>query len=332
MSLSEKDGINVEPHTPVEIGEARMWNESMLGWWYDEAAGVFGFHRVGHLPNDDQAQIIHTILTRDGRRHRRNGTVPFNPAWRTDRWRTEGLEAWFDQDDWQISYESPECTARLSFVDYHLPVDCAKVSSKAGTVSKIEHEKFYAGHIEAGCKVTGAVVIDGDTIKINGMGFRDHSWNGIRDMTSIRSTRWVVGTCGPKLSFGMSYCSAPGGEVMRNGWVYRDGILHAIKRFDCLVSMEMDGRSWRRGEAWAELDDGSVLDFKSDDTWDGLIADFDRWTTYETGTGVTVNGMRGVLNIEISNNPRGGFEPLTNASRACAVDGLSRRPAVIERP
>ena len=35
----------IEPHTPVAIGEARMWNESMLGWWYDDAAGI----KLNHL-------------------------------------------------------------------------------------------------------------------------------------------------------------------------------------------------------------------------------------------------------------------------------------------
>lgn len=321
----------VEPHTPVEVGEARMWNESMLGWWYDEAAGVFGFHRIGHLPNDNQAQICHTILTHDGRRYRRNTTLPFNPAWRTERWRTEGLEAWFDKG-WDISYESPECSSRLTFEDYHPPVDTAKLASKAGTVSKVELEKFYHGHIEAGCRVTGTVVIDGETIDIDGLGFRDHSWNGIRDMSAILSTRWVVGTCGPQLSFGMSYCSAAAGEVMRNGWVYRNGVLHAVKAFDCLMTLDMDGRSWRRGEAWAELDDGSVLEIKSADTWDGVVIDFDRWTSFDAGTSVTVNGLRGVIDFEISNNPFGGYQPITNAARACATDGLTRRPAVVEKP
>jgi len=189
---------SVEPRAPVNIGEARLWNESMLGWWYDETADIYGFHRIGHLPNDNQAQICHAILTHDGRRYRRNTTLSFNPAWRTDRWRTEVLEAWFDKG-WELSYDSPDCSTRLTFEDYHPSVDTAKLASKAGALSAVEHEVWYAGHMEAGCRVTGTVVIGGNPIKINGMEFRDHSWGGIRDMTSMRSTRWAVGTCGAAL-------------------------------------------------------------------------------------------------------------------------------------
>lgn len=329
-----KPGINdnpEEPKQPVEIGEPRLWNESMLGWWYDDKAGLFGFHRIGHLPNDNQAQIFQCILTHDGKRYRRNTILPFKAEWRTDCWRTEGLEAWFDEG-WQVSYESPECTSRLSFEDVHQIVDTAKVSARVDATSSIEHEMFYHGHVEGGCRVSGTVMIDGKNYSIDCLGFRDHSWGGIRDISMVTSSRWVVGTCGEALSFGMSFCSTLDGEVMRNGWVHRDGKLHAIKTWDCTIAMDMDGYSFRNGEAWAQLDDDSIIELKTDDVWDSAIHNFDRWTTIETGTGVTVNGLRGVVNIESCNNPQLGGEVSAVPLRACASEGLTVRPEVVERP
>lgn len=314
----------------------------MLGWWCDEAAGVFGYHRIGHLPNADQAQICHIILTRDGRRYRRNTSLPFNPAWRTDRWRTEGLEAWFEKDDWQVAYQSPDCATRLTFSDYHSPVNTAEVAARVGNVGQLEHKTTASdgrvktlteAHLENGCRVAGSVVIGGDTIMIDAMGFRDHSWGGIRDMSHIRSVRWIVGTCGPQLSFGMAFCSTAKGEVMRQGWVFRDGVLHAVKHFDALVSFEMDGRSWRRGELWAELDDGSVLEWKSGDVWDSAVAYFDPLRSELIAAApVTVNGLRGVINFQSDNNPTGGTETLVTALRACTTDGFSRQPAFKDKP
>lgn len=323
-----EQGVN-EPYLPPAVGEAKLWNESMLIWWLDEAQGISGFQRIGHLPNSDTAQIWHAILMQDGTRFRRNARLPFSKAGeRGSRWSTEGLEFWFEDGAWQVAYESAECQMHLRVEDLHPVVDTSSLSATIGRTSKAEHDSFWKGHVEGGCRITGRLRVAERRFEIKALGFRDHSWGGIRDMSPIRSTRWVVGTTGPDLSYGLSYASGPGGTLMHNGWVHRDGKLHAVRDFDVVVSMDMDGCSWRRGEAWALLDDGSRLEFKTDETWDGVIVEMDpHWTSYETATTATVSGRRGVINIEIANSPRGGTEVVRSALRACVTDGLSQRPA-----
>src|SRR5262249_10856582 len=153
-----------------------------------------------------------------------------------------------------MSYESPDCSADLRFEDLHEPVHAAKVVSMSAEVSdevarlssgpseatQLESEVLYAGHVEAGCRVTGDVVVAGKRTVVNGLGFRDPSWNGIRDLTTIRSCRWVVGTSGPDLSFCLSFACTPAGVAMRHGWIHRDGELLVAKNFDVTVSIDMD--------------------------------------------------------------------------------------------
>ncbi|WP_156749789.1 hypothetical protein [Mycobacterium sp. E1747] len=333
----------VEPLTPIPIGDARLWNESMLVWWYDEAAGISGWQRIGQMPNNDVAEIHSHVLTHEGTRFRRSASVSYaQNAHRTDdSWRVEGLQFRFDDGAKLMSYQNDDCSAELRFEDVHEPVHAAKVVAISAAISAetaglsrgdeseatiFESDLLYAGHVEAGCRVTGEVTVGGQRYAVNGLGFRDHSWGGIRDLSTTRSCRWVVGTNGTDLSFCLSFAATQKGVAMRHGWIHRDGELLVAKNFDVSVSIDMDGLSWTSGKGWAELGDGQIIEFETEPTWDGSIIEQGPWMATVSPTMGTFDGRRVVIDIQTANNPHGGEERALSALRAYVGQGLSRRP------
>jgi hypothetical protein len=319
----------LEPRTPIEIGEARLWNESQYMWWYDQEAGVAGFHRVAHLPNDGlgKAQVWQAIVCHDGRRFRRCDTVRFQPEWRADgAFRAEGLEMRLRDGGLRVAYESPDCGSDISFTDFHDPVDPGALASDNPDGGVGNQDVLYAGHVEVGGSVTGSVRLGEETVAINGLGFRDHSWGGQRDMRPIRSTRWANGTTGPGFSFGLVWLTTSAFSTSTFGFVVRDGEPVNVPSFDLVVDVDLDDISWRTATLDMRCADGSDVSIEFGPTFDGLLFEAQEWMAFDTAAPMSVDGEPGVANIEISTNARGGLEFPRTVLRACHLEGLTQRP------
>ena len=57
---------------PHRAGPEDGWQESDCYWFYDQAAGVGGYHRIGMRPNRGTAQVMLMVFALGGERFTRN--------------------------------------------------------------------------------------------------------------------------------------------------------------------------------------------------------------------------------------------------------------------
>lgn len=308
---------------PHEAGAHPAWQESVLIHWYDRNAGIGGLQRIGHEPhrNGGQSVLWSNVFTTSGVRFRRcHEGVPFEPgdhfaegfgSGPTHRFWFDGLPRWSVEDE-GISVDL-EVHNLFPIIDV--------IHEDMGTLS----ESFAANHFEAAGRILGSATIAGRRIEIDGYCYRDHSW-GVRDWSNALLThRWITGTFGPALSFGLTTWHGADGKLSKFGFVVRDGEITYTEDVDVVMFMEADGITHRGGEATLQLSDGKsyLVRFRAVDGaifMRGAIACLDVMCEAEC------DGMIGYCDGEISTNPRLGNSPVTLAMRADIGDGL-RLPA-----
>jgi len=316
----------VEPSAPVDVGVETLWNESQYLWWYDADAGIAGFHRIAHMPNDGagKAQLWNVVLHHDGRRFRRCSEIRFRPEWRRDgAYRAEDLEFRHRDGSIEITSDGPELEIDLRFTDFHPPVSAM---GHAG----LANDHVAAGHVDAGGSVQGTVTLDKERITVKGLGFRDHSWGGQRDMQRFRSTRWANGTAGQDFSFCVGYMTTSGFTDARYGWALIGGVPVLVPDFELIVDYELDGICWRTASLLMRPANAEPIRIEFGPTFDGVVLESQGWTAYETATRLTVNGVAGVGNVESATNPRGGGEFPRVVQKACTREGLSVRERTLQ--
>lgn len=314
-----------EPFVPGPMASAPLSNESMYLNWCDVERGISGVQRLAHQPNNQGtglAEIWHAVMLRDGRRYRRGGTVKFDPAWRSHgRYRSEGLVFSLRQGGATVDYEDTICRTSMCFTQFHDPVDWAKGNHEGH--SDIDELNF-SGHVEVGGAVEGTVWLDGERIDVKGMGYRDHSWGGQRDMRQFRTTHWANGTIGPECTFGVFWMSVDSGNVVEGGFVVRDGKMMPVTAIDATVGMDVDSVTMRRAGLTIRCADSSEVDVVYQRPFDGALLQSGDWVTVDSPTSITVDGRDGVGTYEIALNARGGLEwPRVN--ELCSVDGYEVR-------
>ena len=88
-----------------------------------------------------------------------------------------------------------------------------------------------AHHYEQSGTVRGTLEMDGASVKIDGVGQRDHSW-GVRDMRAPASWRWLSCQFGAELSFNATQVDLLGMRV-QGGFIMHDGTAEALTSWRC---------------------------------------------------------------------------------------------------
>lgn len=314
-----------EPFVPGPMAVAPLSNESMYLSWCDVERGISGVQRLAHQPNREgtgRAEIWNAVMLRDGRRYRRAGTVTYDPAWRSHGlYRGEGLVFSLYQGGAAVDYQDTTCRASMRFAQFHDPVDWANANREGQADTE---DSMFSGHVEVGGAVEGTVWLDGDRIDVTGMGYRDHSWGGQRDMRQFRVVHWANGTIGPECTFGAFWLSLDSGSVVKGGFVVRDGEMTRVTAIDGTVGMDVDSVTMRRARLTLQCADSSEVDVMYHRPFDGALLQSGDWITVDSPTSITVDGRDGVGTFEIALNARGGLEwPRVN--RLCSVDGYGTR-------
>jgi hypothetical protein len=298
------------------------WQDSAFCVFHDRDAGIGGVIRIGHEPNHAGgiAALWVGLVTHEGTRFRRNTTNRLGDADRLD----DGFGALDGRyrilstgDSLRYRIDDDGCAADLVVVDFHPRIDFFPPDS--GSLG----DDFASAHFEASGRITGTIELDGRTYSVDGLCHRDRSW-GLRRWDTLLNHRWVPGTIGPELSFGLICWHAVDGTLRRFGYVMRDGEITHAEDVDVVVALEPDGTSNRGGTATWMLPDDDPLVIECRPV-DAVVFEHHNVGDVDTLCEIEIDGRPGFCDLEMSTNPRAGSGPITAAVRATNVDGLSRR-------
>jgi hypothetical protein len=226
---------------PLE--EASNFNESRYYNFFDAGAGLGGWVRMGNRPNEGYAELTVCLYLPDGRVGFifKRPEITGHTAHDAGGLRFEVVEPFVEH---RVTYDGrvllltePRVMVdpRQAFADNpRVPCTIDLTHRAAGRVfggepewdddeerPDVDPEKAFArGHTEQHMRVSGTVVIDGETYTLtDGLGMRDHSW-GPRSWQAVWWYRWLTGNCGPELGFAMTVAGDQQGGVHTHGFLY----------------------------------------------------------------------------------------------------------------
>jgi len=221
-------------------------SESMYFNFYDRAAKLGGFARLGNRANDGYAEMTLTVYQPDG-------TVLFNylrpsiadnSAFNAGGMQFEVVEPFkhlrvrYDGDAVYLAQPLELEDPKQAFTtNPHRPVqmqlDYYGLSPMYGGEADFSGSGmvFAKGHTEQHVRAVGRIVIDGKEIPLNALGLRDHSW-GPRSWQSPKFYRWL--TCEFDESFGFmgSLIALQNGIELLTGFIFKDGENHLINTWE----------------------------------------------------------------------------------------------------
>ena len=216
------------------------FNESMYFNFFDAAAELGGFFRLGNRANEGFAEMTVCLYLPDGRVGFMFGRpgIAGNDAFDAGGLRFaverpfEALTVVYEGGlallDDPLAMSDPKAAFRAAEV-----VDCSVALDYRGLSPMLGGEPaegealagFARGHYEQHVGVRGRVAIgeagEGPAV-IDGYGLRDHSW-GPRSWQAPRWYRWLTCNAGAERGFIVSVVASADGEVRRGGVLFEDG-------------------------------------------------------------------------------------------------------------
>jgi hypothetical protein len=314
MDLPIFQAVDDCPHQP---GPDPSWQESALYTWYDPKAGLGGFWRLGQEPNAGALNSCFGVFTDDGMRFRSNVTgVPMAASDRGEAHMGWGPHLRVDYDGHaDIKADFPDCEAQLRFEDYHPRYDYMKLVGQS-----IDNTH----HFEVAGRMAGKVRLGDREIEIDAVGYRDRSWSN-RDWGRIRGTRWWPCVFGPDLSLHLLHAVVDTGQLVKVGYLLRDGKATIVTDSEIIVHLETDAVSYRTGTGRLRLETGEELEVRFEYR-DGIVLHVRGYTAMEAVGRAFMGGREGFSTLEVCTNPAGGSNPPALTIAANNGQGLSRRP------
>ncbi len=263
------------------LGPETNFNESMYFNFFDESQSHGGFLRIGNRANEKYAEVTLCLYRPGGQvlfNYKRPeihdndafdaGGMRFQVIEPLARLRTtyEGAAVFLEDpsqmaDPGQAFRDNPH--RRISLDLLHEAV--GPVYGSRGTARQaVDPEKEFArAHYEQHMRVTGTLVIDGETAQVDAFGLRDHSW-GPRYWQAIKYYRWLTCAFGP--DFGIMVSEVVPNETTRTqaGVVVRGDTLERIASVDIQSEFQPGTPFHRRLTANLGLDSGQKLVLEGD--------------------------------------------------------------------
>jgi hypothetical protein len=223
------------PH--ANSGESNF-NESMYFNFFDAAARLGGFLRIGNRVNEGHAETT-VCLYAPG------GDVLFHFARAAidhgDRFAAGGARFEVEQplERLRIGYRGKACRladplqmsdprkafAENPFEDVTVELEIRALAPavggerRGGPPRSLEAE-FARGHYEQHHRAVGHVEIGGRRHAFDGFGLRDHSW-GPRSWQAPLAYRWLTANFGADFGFAVTHISGRDGSEIRGGYIHR---------------------------------------------------------------------------------------------------------------
>jgi hypothetical protein len=222
------------------------FNESMYFNFYDRAARLGGFVRIGNRANEGYAEVTLAVYQPDGTAlfNYMRPSIADNSEFNAGGARFEVIEPFarvrvaydgtavylarpLDLEDPKRAFMSnPHQSVRLE-------LDYAGLSPMYGGEAPADTPDmvFARGHYEQHVKAQGRMTIDGRTTELQGLGLRDHSW-GPRSWQSPKFYRWLTCEFDDRFGFMGSQIVLQNGTELLSGFVFKDGENHLVQQLD----------------------------------------------------------------------------------------------------
>ncbi len=224
------------------------FNESAYYNFYDPAARLGGFVRLGNRPNEGHAEMTICLYLPDGRvafmfrRPEIPGNERFDAGGLAFAVRVPFAEHAIRYDGTCVMLAQPLdlLDPRRAFTENpHRPVSLELryegLSPGFGGEPREERDgrwvslrlektgaEFARGHLEQHGRTLGRVTIDGAEYEVDGFGLRDHSW-GPRYWQAPQYYRWLTMNFGADAGIAAAHTMQRDGRAIEGGYVYRRG-------------------------------------------------------------------------------------------------------------
>jgi len=226
-----------------EPEEASNYNESRYYNWFDRAAGMGGWVRMGNRVNEGHAELTVCLYLPDGR----VGFMYKRPNIESNKEHNAGglrFEVVKPYEEHRVTYTGKVCVLtnpremaepREAFtnnphVDCRIDLHLTNVGPAQGGEPEWEEgdekpdldpEKMFArGHTEQHMRSVGTVSVGDQTFDLtDGLGLRDHSW-GPRYWQNIWWYRWLTVNLGADLGFAVTIAGDETGNRNAHGFLY----------------------------------------------------------------------------------------------------------------
>lgn len=316
------------PHAP---GDNPLWQESDCYWFYDQAQGIGGFHRIGQKPATGKGQLTLFAFKEGGERFVLSAgdgiEVDLGPDARQQARQVVGTHSAEALGDGRMrfAWDEADCAGDVEFSDsFHHPRNWSKTGHSDSFMETLNAD----GHLECSGRLRGRLRIGETTYEIDALCHRDRSW-GMRDNSraSLHRYRMFSGTVGPELSFASFALDLTSGHSMVGGFVARHGIDEDVRGLRVLVTFDCDGITAVAATGILTLESGETIRIESLSIQgfltplpEAACASQDHISTF------TYNGKTGFLDLELCANPgRGSYVPTQGDVTFTAIDqGLSK--------
>ncbi|HEX5938979.1 MAG TPA: hypothetical protein VFZ12_01325 [Dehalococcoidia bacterium] len=247
---------NVKPDDEYmhPLGPEDNFNESMYFNFFDRGRQTGGFLRLGNRANEGYAEMTLCLYLPDGsvlfnfdRSPIDNndafdaGGMKFEVVEPVERLRTSydgGAVLLTDPlqmaDPKKAFTENPKKRIKLDLLQEAVGPLYGHVSERQ---SENPEEEFARAHYEQHMRATGTLEIDGESLEIDGLGLRDHSW-GPRYWQALNYYRWLTCNFGPDFGFMGSEVVRHDGSRTEGGVVVRDGQLQNVRGIEIKTDFE----------------------------------------------------------------------------------------------
>lgn len=259
------------------LGPESNFNESMYFNFFDRARKSGGFVRLGNRANEGYAEMTIALFLPDGSvlfQYKRPeitsndaldaGGMRFEVLAPMERQRTtyEGSavhlkDATQMADPREAFRNNPHRKVRLDLVHETAgPV----YGSSGGNRRIVDPEKEFArAHYEQHMRVHGTIELEGESMPIDGLGLRDHSW-GPRYWQAIHSYRWLTINFSPDFGMMVSKIWQTPDRARESGVVVRGDRLEQITGADIDTRFDDNGLYHQQMTAHLTLASGEQLD------------------------------------------------------------------------
>lgn len=245
--MDHSSRISPEDEYTHEPSDDPQFNESMYFNFVDGDEGFAALIRMGNRVNEGHAEVTVLLYLPDGGAalHFERAPIAHNRTFDAGGLRFDvadplkRVDVRYDgaahllasgrelEDPKQALGTNPERPLRLHLgYDTAIPLYGLGEDDDSGIAGA--EEQIATGHYQGACRVTGEIELDGQTRRVSGLGFRDHSW-GPRRWHGPRWWRWVSCLCDEDNGFVGWLARMGDNRPAGRGMVLRDGVFSRVR-------------------------------------------------------------------------------------------------------